>query len=752
MEEPLRVKAKDWEGTPWSSAQDEAFACIKKAVTSAPCLSSPKVDLPYELHVDASQYGMGAVLQQNTGSGLHPIAFFSKKLNSAQRLYANPKREFLGMISALRHWRHLLGGAGVVCIVHTDHITNTHFMSARYDLTDKTLAGWVLEIQDQYPGVEVQHVKGKDNPVADALSRIAAYADDDDIPIHVALPDMLESVERELGMINHSALVFTFGEDTHLCDAIRAGYVGDKWLADHPTVVKLGEKDYYYMPDNRIYVPQCCVDKILDLCHDKNGHKGYQVTLDSVISRYWFPMMQARCKAHVQACLPCSRNKKSTLKKAGVLHQTPFPCKRWAQQSMDFITGLPSVDGYDSMYVVCDRGSSKMVHLAKCKTTITAKQVADLYLDIVYKHHGLPEQIISDRDSKFMSNWYQALMTALGVVHIPSSSHHPEFDGQTEHANKIIGFYLRLFCEKRPKDWVKYIPMIEFELNYHRSQSTGCSAFELCFGEQPIRLKDQLAGVASQVPSCDDWMVKYQTVVEAAQQSLQQAFYKQKEQFDKHKVDVVFKEGDLVMLSTQYLNIERKTRCQKMKPPFIGPLKVLRVLGNGVTLKLEVPASWRATDNWHSQYVKLYVPDAGNVISAAEGPVTVLETVLEKAVPVDDPGKGVETLSEAVDAPVVSLSKSHPVKEVARIMDWRLAKGVYKYLLSWVNDDGDETSWMPEIEAAQCAGFAKAKEEWVSKHNLRDNTRRVSFVRGMSTGILKSGKFLATLKPVVMKV
>jgi hypothetical protein len=305
-----------------------------------------------------------------------------------------------------------------------------------------------------------------------------------------------------------------------------------------------------------------------------------------------------------------------------------------------------------------------------------------------------------------------------------------------------------LFYEKRPKDWVKYIPMIEFELNYHRSQSTGCSAFELCFGEQPIRLKDQLAGVASQVPSCDDWMVRYQTVVEAAQQSLQQAFYKQKEQFDKHKVDAVFKEGDLVMLSTQYLNIERKTRCQKMKPPFIGPLKVLRVLGNGVTLKLEVPASWRATDNRHSQYVKLYVPDAGNVISAAEGPVTVLETVLEKAALVDDPGKGVETLSEVVDAPVVSLSKSHPVKEVARIMDWRLAKGVYKYLLSWVNDDGDETSWMPEIEAAQCAGFAKAKEEWLAKHNLRDRTRRVSFVREVPGGILKSGSYLAALMSV----
>jgi hypothetical protein len=415
---------------------------------------------------------------------------------------------------------------------------------------------------------------------------------------------------------------------------------------------------------------------------------------------------------------------------------------------MDFITGLPSVDGYDSMYVVCDRGSSKMVHLAKCKTTITAKGVADLYLDMVYKHHGLPEQIISDRDSKFMSNWYQALMTALGVLHIPSSSHHPEFDGQTEHANKIIGFYLRLFCEKRPTDWVRYIPMIEFELNYHRSQSTGCSAFELCFGEQPIRLKDQLAGVASQVPSCDDWMARYQTVVEAAQQSLQQAFCKQKEQFDKRKLDVVFKEGDLVMLSTQYLNIERKTRCKKMKPPFIGPLKVLKILGNGVTLKLEVPATWRATDNWHSQYVKLYVPDGGNVVSAGEGPVTVLETVLDKTAAVIDPGRGVETLAEAVDAPVVSLSKSHPVKEVARIVDWRLAKGVYKYLLAWANDDGDETSWMPEIEASQCAGFAKAKEEWLAKHNLRNNTRRVSFVREVPAGILKSGNFVAALKSV----
>jgi hypothetical protein len=246
-------------------------------------------------------------------------------------------------------------------------------------------------------------------------------------------------------------------------------------------------------------------------------------------------------------------------------------------------------------------------------------------------------------------------------------------------------------------------------------------------------------------------MVRYQTVVEAAQQSLQQAFYRQKEQFDKHKIDIVFKEGDLVMLSTQYLNIERKTRCQKMKPPFIGPLKVLKVLGNGVTLKLEVPANWRATDNWHSQYVKKYIPDE-NVVSPIDGPVTVLETVLEKADPIIDPGRGVETLSEAVDAPVVSLSQSHPVKVVERIVDWRLAKGVYKYLVSWANDDGDETSWMPEIEATQCAGFAKAKEEWLAKHNLRDRTRRVSFVREVPAGILKSGVFVATLDGRVGKL
>ena len=137
--------------------------------------------------------------------------------------------------------------------------------------------------------------------------------------------------------------------------------------------------------------------------------------------------------------------------------------------------GLPKVQGKDSIYVVCDRGCSKMVHLAACKTTDGAEQVAQLYLEMVYKLHGLPQQIISDRDSKFMSNWYKAFMAKLGVKNTPSSVYHPQTDGQTENTNKFIKFYLRLFCAKCPNDWPMFLPIIEFCLNSHRSGSTGQS-------------------------------------------------------------------------------------------------------------------------------------------------------------------------------------------------------------------------------------------------------------------------------------
>ena len=111
--------------------------------------------------------------------------------------------------------------------------------------------------------------------------------------------------------------------------------------------------------------------------------------------------------------------------------------------SMDFITQLPMTkNGNDAIFVVVDR-LTKMAHFIPTKTTATAEDTARLFLDNVFRLHGLPEEIISDRDSKFNGNFWQALFESLGTRLGMSTAFHPQTDGQTERMNRTLEDMLR---------------------------------------------------------------------------------------------------------------------------------------------------------------------------------------------------------------------------------------------------------------------------------------------------------------------
>ena len=756
-EEMLRRKVLDWKNIPWGPEHEEAFATIKHLVCTAPVLHVADQNRAFVMHCDASEYGIGCVLQQDFGRGLQPVAFHSLKLNDGQRKYLNQKREFLAIMEGLRTWRYFLGGTGVQVTVYTDHMPNVRWNSPKFCMQDKVIAKWVVELQEDYPCVKIEHVAGKQNAVADALSRNPDFREGEDVilgslsrrPVYHVRNNVVSSPEGEVPMeflkigSMHKCFpmnaVFTFGPDNSLIQKFKDAYAADRdYLAAHREYqVKDG---LYFTESGKVYVPKSCVPDVLKLCHDLAGHKGREKTQEVVSARFYFPGITDAVTRYCVGCLPCQLNKTAN-KKAGLTQITPFNPKRWAQQSMDFIVGLPQSRGFDSIYVVCDRGSSKMVHLAPCKTSYDAEQVAQLYLDIVYRLHGLPEQIISDRDTKFMSNWYRAFMGKLGVKQTPSSVYHPETDGQTENMNKQIKFYLRLFCQKNPKDWVSFLPIVEFAINSHKNSSSNQSPFEMMYGEQPIQLKEQLLGISSNVPSCDNWSKVFRKKIDSAQECLQQAANYMKKQHDKHRKDLSLVPGDLVVLSTQKLRFPLPGGKQKLKSPYTGPLEVVAVKGSGVSIQLKVPDSWLASDTWHISYIKKYVPfeweeQVGQVVQLANPSELVvsdnfsdLMPNLQEQIVVDVGGDKIGDSNDlAVGVPQhVELENSHPTWEVERIVKIRRKGGKVEYQLTFVGKPRSEDCWCLDLDCdVKYKGFEKALQEWNSKQGY-NRPRRVHF-------------------------
>ena len=145
---------------------------------------------------------------------------------------------------------------------------------------------------------------------------------------------------------------------------------------------------------------------------------------------------------------------------------------------MDFITDLPVSQGFDSLFVVVDR-LSKATIIVPCNKTITAEETAKLYMNHVWRHTGLPQQVISDRGPQFASQVMQEVWNKQGVRSTMSTVFHPQTDGETERVNQELEQYRRVFRNFQQDNWAELIPFMEFAHNARQHSATGRSPFEI---------------------------------------------------------------------------------------------------------------------------------------------------------------------------------------------------------------------------------------------------------------------------------
>lgn len=181
----------------------------------------------------------------------------------------------------------------------------------------------------------------------------------------------------------------------------------------------------------------------------ESGHVGREATTRRVKNLFYWKGLNKEVKFFIRDCQVCQVAKYETVAKPGLLQPLPIPEEVWYDISMDFITGLPKSMGKEVIFVVVDR-LSKYAHFVALSHPFTAVQVAQAYLDNIFKLHGWPRSIVSDRDAVFLSKFWQGLFSLYGTSFLMSSAYHPQTDGQTEVVNRCIESYLRCMCGDKP--------------------------------------------------------------------------------------------------------------------------------------------------------------------------------------------------------------------------------------------------------------------------------------------------------------
>jgi transposase InsO family protein len=222
---------------------------------------------------------------------------------------------------------------------------------------------------------------------------------------------------------------------------------------------------------------------------------------------------------------------------------------------MDFITQLPKTKaGHDAIVVFVDV-FSKMVHFVPTKTTATAPETAKLFFDHIFRLHGLPQSIVSDRDAKFTSRFWQTLFKTLGTKLAMSTAFHPQTDGQTERANRTLEDMLRAVVGYRQDDWDNHLAAAEFACNNAPNASTGMTPFKINSGHEPHNPYAFITTIPDEIPATADFLQQMLNLTHQASDALVLAKANQEKNANRSCRDVDYQVGDQVLLSSNHINL-----------------------------------------------------------------------------------------------------------------------------------------------------------------------------------------------------
>jgi Integrase zinc binding domain len=291
---------------------------------------------------------------------------------------------------------------------------------------------------------------------------------------------------------------------------------------------------------------------------------------------YW-PKLKETVLQYVQFCDVCLLNKGEHVLSLGLLEPISIPNNAWEVIIMDFISGLSKSCGKDVLMVIINK-FIKYYHLITLTHPFKASDVAHVFLDSIYKRHGLPLKIIIDRDPVFTSVFWKEIMEKLRVTLNFSTSYHPQMNGQSERLNQCVESYLRCMIFQKPKIWARWISLAEWWYNTNFHTTIKRTPFEVLYGYSPPQLSLESI-LRSCNPAVNEVLEERQKIVRLLKEELIKAQSRMKKYADLKRSERSFYEGDWVYLKLQsyrQVSVKGNLGMHKLKSKFYGPLKYLK--------------------------------------------------------------------------------------------------------------------------------------------------------------------------------
>ena len=526
----------------WNDTMAQAFDNIKEALAKATLLVHPRHDAPISLTTDASDRAVGAVLQQWTDESWEPLAFFSKKLRPPEQKYSAFDRELLALYLGIRHFRHFLEGRKFTA--YTDHKPLIFCMS-------KVSEPWSNRQQRQLSYIsefttDIQHIQGKDNPVADSLSRATLDSVQLGIDYSVMAADQKDDPEIQAYLTTPTSLLFK---------EVPFGQQGITLLCDTST----GQA--------RPVVPVSWRRKVFDLIHGLS-HPSIRATRKLISSKFIWKGMNSQVGSWAKTCVQCQSSKIHTHIKSP-LETFNVPHRRFDHIHVDLVGPLPPSDGFTHLLTIVDRFSRwpEAVPLNDISTVACARALIYHWIS----RFGIPMDMSSDQGSQFTSQLWSSVAKLLGITLHHTTAYHPQANGLVERFHRHLKTSLR--ARLTGPQWAQELPWVLLGIRTAPKEDLGCSSAELVYGA-PVTVPGEFFPAHTSQPNHNSELQRLREQVQAL-------------------VPIPTSHHGIIPISippdlqhSQYVFIRRDSHPTPLQCPYEGPFKVLQLGEKNFTIDI----------------------------------------------------------------------------------------------------------------------------------------------------------------------